>query len=255
MELPRRRHRADRHRRHQGAEHGVEGHRIRAEGDRPVRPQHAPARDDRRARLEQTGTARAARPLGRSLFPLPASRPSPRTRPTRPSRSRSRRRSRPSRSNRRRPEPPGHRTRSAMWLVSRAVDGAHAVPAPEPRPRAQKARSRSGSRSATPGCATARQVIISRPVRFGLRIVRARGAQVRGSRACWRIRSLQDGATMHLTARVNSTVRSVIRNVARARAVIPGDARATAPDPRAARNRLRSMSARRRGELRRSRCR
>ena len=71
-------------------------------------------------RLEQTGAARLPGLSAEACLPLPASRPSPRTRPTPPSRSPSRRRSRPSRSNRRRPEPPGHRTRSAMWLVSRA---------------------------------------------------------------------------------------------------------------------------------------
>jgi choice-of-anchor A domain-containing protein/uncharacterized repeat protein (TIGR01451 family) len=52
----------------------------------------------------------------------------------------------------------------------------------------------------------------------GLRIVRARGARVRAGRACWRFDSVRDERTMHLTARVSTAARGVIRNIARARA-------------------------------------
>jgi choice-of-anchor A domain-containing protein/uncharacterized repeat protein (TIGR01451 family) len=70
----------------------------------------------------------------------------------------------------------------------------------------------------TIGVAAARDVVVCDRVPVGLTIVRARGARVRGNRACWRFRRVSDERTMHLRARVNSTARGVIRNVARARA-------------------------------------
>jgi choice-of-anchor A domain-containing protein/uncharacterized repeat protein (TIGR01451 family) len=78
------------------------------------------------------------------------------------------------------------------------------------------------------GVAPAEDVVVCDRVPLGLRIVRARGAQVRGDRACWRIGSLRDERTMHLTVRVNSTARGAIRNVARARAVNAGSVRGRA---------------------------
>jgi choice-of-anchor A domain-containing protein/uncharacterized repeat protein (TIGR01451 family) len=68
------------------------------------------------------------------------------------------------------------------------------------------------------GLATARRVVVCDRLPAGLRIVRARGAQVRAGRACWRIGSLRDERTMHLKARVDDTASGVIRNVAHARA-------------------------------------
>jgi choice-of-anchor A domain-containing protein/uncharacterized repeat protein (TIGR01451 family) len=79
------------------------------------------------------------------------------------------------------------------------------------------------------GVATARRVVVCDPVPAGLRIVRARGAEVRGGRACWRFGTVRDERTMHLRARVNSTARGVIRNVARARALNARTVRARSP--------------------------
>jgi choice-of-anchor A domain-containing protein/uncharacterized repeat protein (TIGR01451 family) len=72
-----------------------------------------------------------------------------------------------------------------------------------------------------------RVVVCDRPP-AGLRILRARGAQVRNGRACWRFASVRDERTMHLTVRVNATARGLIRNVARARAANAGTARGRA---------------------------
>jgi uncharacterized repeat protein (TIGR01451 family) len=68
------------------------------------------------------------------------------------------------------------------------------------------------------GVAAAQDVSVCDRPPAGLRIVRARGAQVRAGRACWRFATVRDERTMHLTVRANTTARGVIRNVARARA-------------------------------------
>jgi uncharacterized repeat protein (TIGR01451 family) len=78
------------------------------------------------------------------------------------------------------------------------------------------------------GLATARRVVACDRVPAGLRIIRAPGAEVRGRRACWRVRSLNDERTFHLTVQVSSRARGMIRNVLRARAANAGNARAVA---------------------------
>ncbi|HEX5622147.1 MAG TPA: choice-of-anchor A family protein [Solirubrobacteraceae bacterium] len=78
------------------------------------------------------------------------------------------------------------------------------------------------------GLARAERVVVCDRTPAGLRIIRARGAQIRNGRACWRFASVRDERTMHLTARVNATARGVIRNVARARAANAGTARGRA---------------------------
>jgi choice-of-anchor A domain-containing protein/uncharacterized repeat protein (TIGR01451 family) len=79
------------------------------------------------------------------------------------------------------------------------------------------------------GLAPAQNVVVCDPVPVGLTIVRARGARVRGNRACWRFGRVRDERTMHLKARVNSTASGVIRNVARARATNATGVRAGRP--------------------------
>jgi uncharacterized repeat protein (TIGR01451 family) len=78
------------------------------------------------------------------------------------------------------------------------------------------------------GLAMARRVVVCDRLPAGLRLIRARGAQVRGNRACWRFATAGDERTVHLTARVDDTVRGVIRNVARATAANAPTARGRA---------------------------
>lgn len=78
----------------------------------------------------------------------------------------------------------------------------------------------------TVGVAVARDVVVCDRMPVGLTIVRARGATVRGNRACWRFGSVTHSRTVHLRARVNETASGVIRNVARARATNAPRARA-----------------------------
>jgi uncharacterized repeat protein (TIGR01451 family) len=78
------------------------------------------------------------------------------------------------------------------------------------------------------GLATALDVVVCDPLPAGLRIVRARGAEIRGDRACWRIDSLRAERTLRLTARPNLTASGVFRNVARARAANARTARGRA---------------------------
>jgi len=78
------------------------------------------------------------------------------------------------------------------------------------------------------GLARAERVSVCDRLPAGLRILRARGAQVRAGRACWRFDTVRDERTMHLTARANDTASGVIRNVAHARAANAPTARARA---------------------------
>jgi choice-of-anchor A domain-containing protein len=74
----------------------------------------------------------------------------------------------------------------------------------------------------------ARKVVVCDRMPVGLTIVRARGATVRGNRACWRFGSVANERTVHLRARVNETASGRIRNVARVRAANARRARARA---------------------------
>ena len=78
----------------------------------------------------------------------------------------------------------------------------------------------------TVGVAAARDVVVCDRMPVGLTIVRARGATVRGNRACWRFGGVTNERTLHLRARVNETASGVIRNVVRARATNAPRARA-----------------------------
>jgi uncharacterized repeat protein (TIGR01451 family) len=68
------------------------------------------------------------------------------------------------------------------------------------------------------GLPAARRVVVCDPLPIGLTIVRARGARIRGGRACWTVRRLPREKVFKLTARANETARGRITNTGRARA-------------------------------------
>jgi uncharacterized repeat protein (TIGR01451 family) len=68
------------------------------------------------------------------------------------------------------------------------------------------------------GLPRARRVVVCDPVPVGLTIVKARGARVRGNRACWTVRRLRREQVFRLVARANETARGRITNTGRARA-------------------------------------
>jgi choice-of-anchor A domain-containing protein/uncharacterized repeat protein (TIGR01451 family) len=78
----------------------------------------------------------------------------------------------------------------------------------------------------TIGVAAARDVVVCDRMPVGLTIIRARGATVRGNRACWQFGRVANERTMHVRARVNETASGAIRNVARVRAANARRARA-----------------------------